>query len=357
LGADVVVRVRELVLGVLRFDMRECSHASTNEANFRSVRAVKACASARWGIDLSCAKCDGSGVKLWFALIAIAACSGSAREPNVPTGASGRAQRFTIGSLDAYALEDGYLVAPNDGKLLDFGRAPSDVGDVLAAAGLPHDTIRLDINCLLVKTHDHVLLFDTGAGDEPWAKAGHLAQSLALAHVLPTDVTDIFISHAHSDHVGGLLARSGTLAFPSAAIHMSVPEWTALQADTDDNGKRLVAAIASQVAPFEPGAQLLPDVKAVATQGHTQGHSSYEIGTGENKLFYTGDLVHHSIISLQHPDWIPSVDGDHDAARAMRQQTLASLAATHERVFVGHFPFPGVGHVEAHESAFRWVAN
>jgi glyoxylase-like metal-dependent hydrolase (beta-lactamase superfamily II) len=282
------------------------------------------------------------------------ACSSSPSSPRSPAEKAGRAERLQIGNLEAYALEDGHLVVPNDGQLLGFGRAPSEIAEVLAAAGLPRDTIRLDIQCLLVKAGDRVILFDTGTGDASFADTGRLPRSLALAGVQPVAITDIFISHAHSDHVGGLVTKAGALAFPAAAIHMSAPEWAALQADTGDDSERLVAAIAPKVTPFEPGAQVLPVVKAVATPGHTPGHSSYEIGADADEVFYLGDLAHHSVISVQRPAWSIQVDADRPAAEAMRQRTLAQLAADRTRVFAVHFPFPGVGRVVAEGHGLVW---
>jgi glyoxylase-like metal-dependent hydrolase (beta-lactamase superfamily II) len=298
-------------------------------------------------------------MKLVVAFFAFAfACSGSsspiAPSPQAPAEKSGRAERLQIGNLEAYALEDGHIVVPNDGKVLGMGRPPGETAEVLAAAGLPRDEIRLDIQCLLVKAADRVLLFDTGAGDASWAKAGHLPQSLALAKVAAGAVTDIFISHSHGDHVGGLVTRAGALAFPAATIHMSAPEWAAFQASTDDDSKRIAAAIAAKVSAFEPGAQVLPVVKAVATQGHTPGHSSYEIGAEADKVFYIGDLAHHSVISVQRPAWSIQFDGDRPAAEAMRQETLAKLAADHARVFAVHFPFPGIGQVVAEGQGLVW---
>src|ERR1700736_6399764 len=114
---------------------------------------------------------------------------------------------------------------------------------------------------------------------------------MAAAGENPAIATDIFISHAHGDHVGGLVTPAGTLAFPNATIHMSVPEWTWLSGMSAENGKNvgisqvtaLVAAIRTKVAPFEPGADLLPGiVKAVEIKGHTPGHSAYRIGSGPN---------------------------------------------------------------------------
>lgn len=295
-------------------------------------------------------------MKLLAALTLVAACSHSPGT-KAPAESAGRAEKIALGSLEAYALADGHLSPANDGKVFGLGHSTSEVGDVLAAAGLPRDTMRLDIQCLLVRAGDRVILFDAGMGAFADADAGHLPRSLALAGVAPGAVTDIFISHTHSDHVGGLVTKAGALAFPAATIHMSAPEWASLQADPDKEAKALVAAIAAKVTAFEPGAQVLPMVKAVATQGHTPGHSSYEVGDGPVTLFYLGDLAHHYVISVQRPEWGMEYDADRPAAEAMRKQTLATLAAGGTRVFAGHFPFPGVGKVTAQGQGLAWVAE
>ncbi|MEJ7601265.1 MAG: MBL fold metallo-hydrolase [Kofleriaceae bacterium] len=292
-----------------------------------------------------------------MAVVLGAACAGpsvSSSRSTVQVQQPGRAERLQIGALEAYALEDGHLEVPNDGQLLGVGRPPGEVAALLAAAGLARDTIRLDIQCLLVKAGDRVVLFDTGMGEGSGADTGHLADSLARAKVAPSAVTDVFISHAHGDHVGGLVTKAGDLAFPAATIHLTAVEWAAVQASTDDESKRFVAVTAAKVSAFEPGAQVLPFVRAVATPGHTPGHSSYEIGAEPDKVFYTGDLVHHSVISVQRPAWSIQVDGAQPAAAAARQQALARLAAEHTRVFAVHFPFPGIGYVVPQGPGHVW---
>src|SRR3546814_6893184 len=114
----------------------------------------------------------------------------------------------------------------------------------------------LSIQPLLVRGDGRVLLFDTGAGDVGWARGGRLPASLRAAGVEPSQVTAVFISHLHADHVGGLLTPDGALAFPEATVHLSAPEWAAMQADAD--AADLVAAIKPKVAAFEPGAELVP---------------------------------------------------------------------------------------------------
>lgn len=294
-------------------------------------------------------------MKLLAAVSLLAACSSSPSKPKAPAEPAGRAEKLAIGALEAYALEDGHLDPANDGKVFGIGRPTSEVGDVLAAAGLPRDKMRLDIQCLLVRSGDRVILFDTGLGRfAEDGNAGHLPRSLALAGVAPAAVTDIFITHSHSDHVGGLVTKDGALAFPGATIHMSAPEWAAIQAEADADAKALVAAIAPKVVAFEPGSEVVPGVRSVDTRGHTPGHSSYEIGDGADKLFYLGDLAHHFVISVQRPAWPMGFDSDQAAAAAMRQQTLSALAGSGMRVFAVHFPFPGVGHVVTQGEAQAW---
>jgi glyoxylase-like metal-dependent hydrolase (beta-lactamase superfamily II) len=249
------------------------------------------------------------------------------------------ARSFRLGELKLVALRDELNVLPNDANVVGLGRDPAEVSAVLQAAGAPADKITLGVDALLAEGGGRVMLFDTGLGP---GVHGALPQSLAQAGVSPDAVTDIFITHSHGDHVGGLVA-DGRLAFPHAVIHMSATEWAWMQ--RQPNAAALVGALAPQVRPFAPGAAIVPGVSAVALPGHTPGHVGYEIVSGSQHLFDMGDLAHSAIVSLAKPDWAIAYDSDKAEGEATRRATLARLAVSRERVFAPHFPFPGVGRI------------
>src|ERR1700744_2884203 len=148
--------------------------------------------------------------------------------------ASAQFQPFTIGSYGAVALKDGALEEPVDGKSFVVGQSNEAVGAVLKAGGAPGDHFEFSIQPLLVHAGNHVLLFDTGVGNWYGDIGGKLPDSMKAAGEKAASVTDIYISHAHGDHIGGLVTPSGALAFPNATIHMSAPEWKWLSSLTNE---------------------------------------------------------------------------------------------------------------------------
>ncbi len=256
---------------------------------------------------------------------------------------------FKVGALQMVSLRDAGFVAANDGKTFGVGVDPAQIRKVLDDGGAVDGRIALSVSALLAKTPGHVVLLDTGLG---FSAKGILIGSLALAKVAPGDVTDIFITHSHGDHIGGLVGADGKPAFPNADVRMAAKEWAFVQSNPAN--EKLVAAIGGQVKTFEPGKDVIPGIRAVPIEGHTPGHTGYEVHSGKEKLLDIGDTAHSYIISLARPDWPMGFDADKAAGAAMRRATLARLAASGERVFSPHFPFPGVGRVVKAGDGFAW---
>lgn len=309
-------------------------------------------------------------------LTALAACARTEAPPAAaepapapaaaPVAANEDAYPFMIGTLQAMALRDGTLEFPNDNQVFGIGHTPQEVAAVLGAADLPTDKLQLSVQPLLVRAGNQVLLFDTGAAGNFGPTAGKLPASLAAAGIEPAGVTDIFISHAHGDHVGGLVDAEGKLVFPNASIHLSAPEWDYVRGLDDKSaaaigiGQRaaFIAAITPKVVAFAPGTDILPGVvKAVEIKGHTPGHSAYLIGAGNDTLLYIGDAAHHSIISVQKPEWPNGFDGDATTGAASRAAMLEQNANSGQRIYAVHFPYPGLGKFVKRAEGYVWTAE
>ena len=294
-------------------------------------------------------------------LAAMGACS---PEPETTEPAAAPAQAthsdihpFSIGALSATALRDGEMAFPATDREMSPWGDTAGAAAVLTAAGETDGQVHLSIQPLLVRDGERVVLIDTGAGGQMGTE-GKLIASLRAAGVEPGQVTDVLISHAHGDHVGGLVGTDGRLAFPNAVIRMSAPEWTFAKAGAAEAGAGpLLAAITPKVETFAPGAQVTPSIKAVALAGHTPGHSGYEIVSGDDRLLYIGDAMHSSLISVQRPELVNGWDADAEAGVRTRQGLLSRGASEDLRIYGVHFPFPGFGRFQRRDDGFVWIAE
>ena len=287
-----------------------------------------------------------------FVVAGCEAPSAPADAPLAATPASPDVSPFRIGALQAWSLKDGDIVLPVASTDFPWADGPA-VQAALTAGGQPTDQIRLSIQPLLIKDGERLVLIDTGAGGAMGTE-GKLVASLRAAGFQPAQVTDILISHAHGDHLGGLLDKGGALTFPNAVVRMSPPEWAFAQQGAEDAGAGpLLAAIAPKVQAFSPGAQVTPSIRAVPLPGHTPGHSGYQITSGDSRLLYIGDALHSPVISVARPDLVNAWDSDSPAAVGTRRL----LTANDQPVYAAHFPFPGRGRFQPQGDGFVWVAE
>lgn len=284
------------------------------------------------------------------AVVALSPAAFAAPVTTGPVAVTPAARAFKVGKIPVVALLDASFVAANDAKVFGVDAGPAAVADVLKAAGAPEDRVTLSINALLVKRPGRLILLDAGIGG---GAGGKLAESLKLAGIEPTAITDVVITHSHFDHVGGVLDAGGDRTFPKAVIWMSSNEWDFMRSQPDL--AKMSAAIEYNVRTFQPGTAIAPGVTTVALDGHTPGHIGVEIVSGKKTLLHISDLAHSAIVSLAKPDWVMAFDSDAKVGAATRRSKLAELARTGEPIFATHFPFPGVGTVKAQGDGFVWV--
>lgn len=272
--------------------------------------------------------------------------------------------RFNVGKLRITALSDGTL--PLDLHQLLRGVSPQDI-DALLHEGFARNPIETSINAYVVDTGSRVILVDTGAGELFGSVGGKLPASLAAAGYRPEQITDVLITHIHTDHSGGL-TRDGRIAFPNATVHVS-------KADLDffldrknlTNGlepRHLEEALktvgpyrsAGKVQPFSGATAILPGITAVPTPGHTPGHSFYRVESEGESVEFWGDIMHIGKIQFPRPDVTIAFDVDQDAARAQRLRQFDAAASARRLTAVAHLPFPGLGFLRREGKGYEWVA-
>lgn len=276
--------------------------------------------------------------------------------------------RFVIGGRDAWILTDGPLgKVPPAEEFPDV--APASMRELLDGQHLPTDHLTFEQNCLVIRTPQGLALFDTGMGasDLLGPDAGRLLRTFEGAGLDPADVTAVFLTHAHADHLFGLSAAGRSVCFPNAAIFISradVEFWTSPETAAQNDfcaanvsgAKERLAAYADALRFVADGDEPLPGVTAIATPGHTVGHLSYLIGAGDERCLVLGDTAYHFAISFSHPEWHSSFDTDPVVAAETRLKILGFAADQRLRVIGYHFPFPGIGYVDRLSSAsFRYV--
>jgi len=278
--------------------------------------------------------------------------------------------RFPVGRLSCAVVSDGQMEPPLAPPLEAFFTPGTGVPDrelraAVAAEGRGRTMLNCGYNCLLVETPEGPAVIDTGLGPrflgygpriEPLV--GRLGGQLAEAGA--ADLAAVLFTHLHQDHARGA-TWSGELTFPSATGFAHAAEmafWSASKRSPADD-PHLAAALEAirlfgdRLRPFESGDEVLPHVRAIDAAGHTPGHTAFVLESRGERLLCAGDTFYDSL-QLSHPGW--RTPWDHDAGRSVlsRRRLLGWAADENLLVHAYHMPFPGLGRVRRHGSAFRW---
>ncbi|PVM88376.1 MBL fold metallo-hydrolase [Caulobacter radicis] len=275
--------------------------------------------------------------------------------------------RMHVGRFEVTALLDGTHPFPVD--KLAVGAKPGETEKLLAKHYLASPVEGM-INAFVVNTGDRLVLVDTGAGDLYGKEAGGLSQALRASGYAPEQIDDIFITHLHEDHVGGLV-KDGRMVFPNAAVHVSRRDfdfWTddKNQAEVDALLKPFFPSVqgvlrpyveAGRLIPFEDAAQdLIPGLRPVPSPGHTPGHTSYLLHDGKDAMLFWGDTVHVAGVQFDDPHVAIKYDWKVPGAIASRDKLLADAVGNGWWIAAAHISFPGIGHIAASEAhGYAWV--
>lgn len=301
-----------------------------------------------------------------------AALGGTAALPPFPASAAApllRRQapawyRFRLGEFEGTVVSDGPLaLGPPEGAFKGTGKA--DLERDLRDSFLPADNVVLEQNGLILNTGRQLVLFDTGMGPVKLfgPTTGRLIENMKAAGIEPAQIDAVVITHAHSDHCFGLVDADGRPTFPNARVHLTKADfefWTdeakiaSPLKDFVEGARRNLLPLRDRVAFVEDGREALPGVSAIATPGHTVGHTSYAITSGRETLIFTGDISHHQVLLLRRPRLEFAYDTDPSQAALSRVKMLDRLATDRLAFLSYHFPFPGIGHVVKAGEGYVW---
>lgn len=224
------------------------------------------------------------------------------------------------------------------------------------------------LNVVLYEKDDKKILFDAGGGIHFLSGLGQLPSALAAAGLDMSDITDVIFTHAHPDHIWGIMDDFDEIYMPQARYFISRAEWdfwespATLERLPDERKNFAVGAktrfdlIRDSVRLFDFGDEVLPSIEAVDARGHTPGHTAFLLHDTDVSTMIIGDAVIDSLVSFQHFDWENDADMDAQQAVKTRAVLLDRVHSDSLQICGYHLPHPGVGYVEKSGLSWRYRA-
>jgi glyoxylase-like metal-dependent hydrolase (beta-lactamase superfamily II) len=271
---------------------------------------------------------------------------------------------FTVGDVKITALSDGSV--PQDLPVL-LRNTTSEQINALLALDFLSNPVEASVNAFLFQSGNGLVLVDTGAGEFFGVGfGGQLLSSLASVGVSPEQITDILLTHAHDDHMGGLV-HGGRLTFPNATVHIGKPDIDFFldRGNSQRTGYAMsyfdqaITALepclkAGKIKAFTSTEEVLPGVTATLHPGHTPGSSFYTLRSHGQEIVFVGDIIHVAAVQAPQPGITITYDVNPAMAAAVRRQALATFADHRTLVAVPHLSFPGVGRFRRMGKGFEW---
>ena len=265
-----------------------------------------------------------------------------------------------IGNVKVTVLEDGYLNLPKE----VLKNISPEIEKTLTD-NAESDLVLSNINTFLVEQNNQKLLVDTGCRDIFGPTCGFFPEQLEKAGTNPEEITDLFFTHLHPDHVGGAITKDGKPVFVNASVKIPEKEidfWNRDDfEDVEANGKSfadlaksLLNAYDGKVISVSNEDEIIKNVHVVDLPGHTPGHSGFRIDDANESFINLGDILHVPNIQLENPNISLLFDVDMEQGLKTRKKLFDMVSTDKLLCSGGHMLAPKFGYIEKSGTGYKF---